>query len=99
MRRFMLLSVALILFGCATAGTDFDLKAFDQITNGMTRVEVVKVIGQKPTHEYVNVVDGKTFTTLQWVFARVEVTESYSKAITVTFDGNDRVINFGKAEN
>ena len=99
MRRYLPLILSLMLFGCvnATSGTDFDIKKIDQITKGMTRNEVVKIIGIKPSHETVSFVVGKKSTLLQWIFVSISPTQSTTKGLGVSFDENNRVVYWSKS--
>ena len=95
MRRYLPIFLTLLLFGCyATVGKDFDLKQANRITNGMEMEKVVKLIGTKATHESVSFMNGKKFTVLQWSFGKTVGLETAAKALIVSFDENDRVVNY-----
>ena len=99
MRRYLPIFLILLLFGCfARVGTDFDLKKANQITNGMARNEVVELIGNKATHESVHFINGKKMTVLQWSFGQTVGLKTTAKALIVSFDENDRVVNFSTGQ-
>ena len=72
-------------------------KKVDQITNGMTRNEVVKIIGIKPSRETTTIVGGKKSTTLTWTFASLIFGKTTVKALLVKFDENNRAVYWSKS--
>lgn len=86
----LLLVLGLVsLSGCSTLGTDFEENNALRIRRGMTREEVIAVMGSPPSE-----VEGSNDWRLTWVFTVSDPISfgSRSKRVTVTFD--DR----GKAE-
>jgi len=99
MKNFVFLVAMLPLIGCATAGVNYNPYAFHQIESGMTRDEVIRIVGKQPTHQYITSTNEKTTTMLQWVFVNIGLAVGHSRALTITFDENNRAINFTKSDN
>ncbi len=94
MRSFAWIRLGLILgmaglSACSTLGTDFEENNSLKIRKGMTREEVIAVMGTPPS-----TVEGTNDWRLTWIFTISDPISfgSRSKRVTVTFD--DR----GKAE-
>lgn len=94
MRLFAWIRLGLILWmaglsACSTLGTDFEENNALKIRKGMTREEVIAVMGAPPS-----TVEGTNDWRLTWIFTVSDPISfgSRSKRVTVTFD--DR----GKAE-
>jgi len=99
MRNFAFLIAMLPLISCATAGVNYNPYAFHQIESGMTRDEVIRIVGKQPTHQYVTSTNEKKTTMLQWVFVNIGLASGYLRTLTITFDENNKVINFAKSNN
>lgn len=87
--RVSLLLGVTVLSACSTLGTDFEENNALKIRNGMTREEVIGVMGSPPSQ-----VEGTNDWRLTWIYTISDPISfgSRSKRVTVTFD--DR----GKAE-
>jgi outer membrane protein assembly factor BamE (lipoprotein component of BamABCDE complex) len=87
--RPLLILWVMALSGCSTLGTDFEENNALKIRKGMTRDEVIAVMGSPPSE-----VEGTNDWRLTWIFTVSDPISfgSRSKRVTVTFD--DR----GKAE-
>jgi outer membrane protein assembly factor BamE (lipoprotein component of BamABCDE complex) len=89
LRTPLILWVLIVLSGCSTLGTDFEENNALKIRKGMTRDEVIAVMGSPPSQ-----VEGTNDWRLTWIYTVSDPISfgSRSKRVTVTFD--DR----GKAE-
>ena len=85
----LLILWVMALLGCSTLGTDFEENNALKIRKGMTRDEVIAVMGSPPSE-----VEGTNDWRLTWIYTVSDPISfgSRSKRVTVTFD--DR----GKAE-
>ncbi|MEJ5128202.1 outer membrane protein assembly factor BamE [Comamonas sp. MYb21] len=85
MKKLLTLILALALFGCASSGHKFSIKQANEIQNGMTREQVVQIMGGKP-NSITN--QGKTFI---WSYAKVNgFTGGHrSRAVKIDFDENN----------
>lgn len=80
--KWLLAITTIALAACATSGHKFTAETANSVKNGMTRDQVVKIMGGKPN----SISDqGKTFV---WSYAKVNgLTGSYkSRAVTFKFD-------------
>ncbi|MBF5004762.1 outer membrane protein assembly factor BamE domain-containing protein [Diaphorobacter caeni] len=85
MKKLIPLALALLLTACASSGHKFTIQQANQIQNGMTREQVVKIMGGKP-NSITN--QGKTFI---WSYAKVNgFTGGHrSRAVKIDFDENN----------
>ncbi len=82
MRKVMLaVAVSVILGGCSSYGAKFTVGDANKVQNGMTREEVIQVMGSKPSSISNG---GKRF---MWSYAKVGVLGgSESRAVRFDFD-------------
>jgi outer membrane protein assembly factor BamE (lipoprotein component of BamABCDE complex) len=81
MKKILCLVAIIVLMGCASAGQYFTIDSANKIKNGMTRDEVVAIMGTKP---YQITDQGKTFV---WSYAQVGATgRMESRAVKFSFD-------------
>ncbi|WP_454735396.1 outer membrane protein assembly factor BamE domain-containing protein [Cupriavidus necator] len=86
MRKVVLAAtVSVILAGCAASGTNFTVQDANKIQNGMTRDQIIQVMGSKPT-SIAN--GGKRFI---WSYAKVGfMGGTESRAVRFDFDENGK---------
>lgn len=89
-RRLSLAGVCVVLSACTTIGTDFDPDQARKIRRGMTRSEVVAIMGSPPSE-----VEGTNDWRLTWIWQESDVVSfgARTKRVTVTFDERGRVDN------
>lgn len=83
---------ALILAGCASSGSKFSMSAANQVTNGMTREEVIRVMGSKPTTV---AQQGKVMV---WSHVRANGFTGSAKSLAVKFSFDDDGKTYGVPE-
>lgn len=76
------LAILVLTLACATAGHNYDPAQVKKIRPGMTRAQVVQIIGAEPTDVEV---EGNQ-THLIWAHASATMGSVTSKAVTVTLD-------------
>ena len=85
MKKILCLLFVLVLAGCASAGQYFTINDANRVTNGMTREEVIAIMGTNP---YQITDQGKTFV---WSYAKVGFTGATdSRAVKFRFDENGK---------
>lgn len=86
MRYFLCLSFV-ALTACASHGHNFSIDQANRVTNGMTREEVIRIMGGKP-NSVAN--GGKTFI---WSFAKANfIGGTESRAVKFTFDDDGKAV-------
>lgn len=85
MKQIVLMAAVLLLVGCASSGKYFTINDANKVTNGMTREEVIAIMGTNP---YQITDRGKTFI---WSYAEVGFSGSTdSRAVRFNFDKNGK---------
>lgn len=85
MKKIIVVVCLLGLMGCASAGQYFTVNDANRVTNGMTREEVIAIMGTNP---YQITGQGKRFV---WSYAEVDLLGSTkSRAVPFTFDDNGK---------
>lgn len=100
MKTLFSAAVMAVLLGCASAGHNFSLEQANRVANGMTREQVIQIMGTNPT-TVAN--QGRTFI---WSFAHIGLMGgTESRAARFSFDENGRTYGvpdggvFGDAAN
>lgn len=76
---------AVLIAGCASAGQKFSIESANTVTNGMTREQVIEVMGSKPS-TVTN--QGKVFV---WSYAKVGILGgTSSRAVKFQFDDDGK---------
>jgi len=79
------MAVVLLFVGCASAGQYFTINDANRVTNGMTREEVIAIMGTNP---YQIIDQGKTFI---WSYAKVvALGNTESRTVRFSFDENGK---------
>ena len=89
-------SVAFVIAGCASVGSDFDMSQFSRFKEGVTtKNEIVSAVG-KPTGQSSL---GNDQTSLSWQFVTKTLGSSVkSKTATAIFDKEDRLVRVVTSE-
>jgi len=80
--KLVALAVLILTVACATAGHNYDPAQVKKVKPGMTRAQVVQIIGAEPTDVEV---EGDQ-THLIWAHASATMGSTTSKAATVTLN-------------
>ena len=89
----MIWLVSLNLPGCTTLGDDFALENAAKVTNGMTREQVITVMGSEPS-PVEGTDEGKLLWIYAWAYPFAFGTEM--KRISFSFDEHGRVYGIPK---
>lgn len=85
MKKIIVVCLVLVLMGCAGAGKYFTIDDANKVTNGMTREEVIAIMGTTP---YQITGQGKTFV---WSYAKMGMSGRMdSRAVKFSFDENGK---------
>ena len=87
LKKLAILSILPFVFiACASHGSRFNIQNANKVTNGMTREQVIAIMGSKP---YSIQNQGKTFI---WSYARVNTLtgSTQSRAVRFNFDENGK---------
>ena len=85
MKKIALIVVVLLFIGCASAGQYFTINDANRIANGLTREEVIAIMGTNP---YQISDQGKTFI---WSYAKVGFFgNTDSRSVRFSFDENGK---------
>lgn len=87
MRKVTLSLAALLLVGCVSMGTDYDDAAVSQLRVGMTKAEVVRLLGS-PNQVLTNS-DGSE--RLVWVHSKGSMFGANARSVGLPFDANGRL--------
>jgi hypothetical protein len=83
MKKMLVVCLLVAVMGCASSGQYFTINDANRVTNGMTREEVVAIMGTNP---YQITGQGKKFI---WSYAHVGISgRMESRAVPFTFDDN-----------
>lgn len=91
MKKIIAVCLLLVLMGCASAGQYFTIDSANQIKNGMTREEVIAIMGTNP---YQITEQGKR---LVWSYAEADLLgRTRWRAVPFTFDDNGKTYGIPK---
>lgn len=88
MKFIILLMISLMITGCV--GHDFDLSVARQIKAGMSREEVIKIVGHEPTTEVISCRNEACVRICLWSYGNAF---GEGKALSVTLKNNKVVGN------
>ena len=83
---------AILLFGCSTIGDDFDLDHAQLIRNGMTREQVIDLMGSPPSE-----VEGGDHGKLIWLYSSADPLSVHLKRLSFSFDDQGKLYGLPKA--
>jgi hypothetical protein len=83
---YLVLLAALALPACSSIGTDFELANAERVRNGMSREQVIEVMGSEPSD-----VEGSDRGTLIWLYSTASVLSTHVQRVSFTLDENGRV--------
>lgn len=86
MRAFASLGLAAGLWSCSTIGEDFELGQASQVRNGMSREEVIAIMGSPPSP-----VEGGDHGKLIWLYSSADPLSVKLKRVSFSFDENGKV--------
>ncbi|MES2176118.1 MAG: outer membrane protein assembly factor BamE [Pseudomonadota bacterium] len=92
MKKLFLIGTALMLAGCVSMGTNYDAKAVESLQIGMTKAEVVRLLGQ-PT-QTVTVSDGGQ--RLIWVHSTASMFGANARSVSLPFDRDGQLVDVPK---
>ncbi len=88
-KPFVIIALAIALSGYASYGSYFKMTDANRIRNGMTREQVVDILGEEP---YSINGDG-TLMVWSWAWVNGLTGATESRALTVHFDANGHVVD------
>jgi hypothetical protein len=92
MKKIAMLGAVMLMAGCVSVGTNYDVNALAQLKPGMSRGEVVSLLG-KPNTE-AKLPDGKTV--LGWVHSTGTAFGGASaRSVSLQFDPNGKLVDSG----
>lgn len=80
------LGLAASLWACSTIGEDFELDQANRVRNGMSREEVIAVMGAPPSP-----VEGGDHGKLVWLYSSADPMSVRMKRVSFSFDENGKV--------
>lgn len=89
MRKAIVLAAYILLAGCVSMGTDYDVAAVDRLRVGMSKSEVVGLLGQP--NQVVTNSDGSE--RLVWVHSTGSMVGANARSIRLPFDAAGRLID------
>jgi hypothetical protein len=87
----LVLLAALALPACSSIGTDFELANAARVRNGMSRQQVIAVMGSEPTD-----VEGSDRGNLVWLYSTASVVSTHLQRVSFSLDENGRVYGIPK---
>lgn len=87
MKRLIPLAAALLLAGCVSMGTDYDPAAVDRLQVGMTKGEVIRMLGQ-PNQVIALSGGGQK---LIWVHSTGSMFGANARSVGLPFDADGRL--------
>lgn len=88
MKRLVVLTATLALAGCASAGSNYDPNAVSQIHAGMSKEEVIRLLGKPNT--VATMPNGQTV--LAWAHTSASVFNVNSRSVSLVFDADGRLL-------
>jgi len=92
MKRILPLAAAMLLVGCVSVGTNYDPAAVGQLRVGMTKAEVIHLLG--PPNQVVNNSDGTQ--RLVWVHSTGSMLGANARSVGLPFGANGRLTDVPK---
>lgn len=90
MKKLALFGVGLLLAGCASVGTDYDVNALSQLKPGMSQTEVIGMLGKPNTQA--RLPDGKTV--LVWSHSKAKAFGSVNaRSVSLQFDADGKLVD------
>jgi outer membrane protein assembly factor BamE (lipoprotein component of BamABCDE complex) len=83
--------ISTLFAACSTIGEDFDLDRARQIRNGMTREEVIALMGSPPSD-----VEGGDHGKLIWLFSSANSLDVHLKRVSFSFDDQGKLYGIPK---
>jgi hypothetical protein len=87
MKHFLPIAAAMMLAACVSMGTDYDAAAVDRLRVGMTKAEVVQLLGQP--NQVVNNSDGTQ--RLVWVHSTGSMFGANARSVGLPFGRDGRL--------
>jgi uncharacterized protein YcfL len=87
MRKNFAVAAALLLAGCVSTGTNYDVAAVDRLQVGMTKAEVIGLLGQP--NQVVTNSDGSE--RLVWVHSTGSVLGANARSVGLPFGADGRL--------
>jgi hypothetical protein len=92
MKKITMLGAAMLMAGCVSVGTNYDVNALSQLKPGMSQADVIGLLG-KPNTE-AKLPDGKTV--LGWVHSTGTAFGGASaRSVSLQFDPNGKLVDSG----
>ena len=83
--------ISCLLAACSTIGEDFEWDRARQIRNGMTREEVIAIMGSPPSD-----VEGGDHGKLIWLFSSADPLDVHFKRVSFSFDDQGKLYGIPK---
>lgn len=80
-----------LLSACSTIGEDFEFERARQIQNGMTREEVIAIMGSTPSD-----IEGGDHGKLVWLFSSADPLNVHLKRVSFSFDDQGKLYGIPK---
>jgi outer membrane protein assembly factor BamE (lipoprotein component of BamABCDE complex) len=80
-----------LLSACSTIGEDFEFERARQIQNGMTREEVIAIMGSAPSD-----IEGGDHGKLVWLFSSADPLNVHLKRVSFSFDDQGKLYGIPK---
>ncbi|MEQ1726099.1 MAG: outer membrane protein assembly factor BamE [Sphingopyxis sp.] len=87
MRKNLVIAAALLLAGCVSMGTNYDVAAVDRLQIGMTKAEVIRLLGQP--NQVVTNADGSE--RLVWVHSTASMLGANARTVGLPFGPDGRL--------
>lgn len=87
MRRQFIISAAVLCAGCVSMGTNYDVAAVDRLRVGMTKTEVVQLLGQP--NQVISNSDGSE--SLVWVHSTGSMFGANARSVGLPFGPDGRL--------
>jgi hypothetical protein len=92
MKRLLPFTAALLLAGCVSMGSNYDPAAVDRLQVGMTKAQVIQMLGQP--NQIVTLAGGGQ--KLIWVHSTGSMLGANARSVGLPFDGNGRLTDVPK---
>jgi len=92
MRKSLAVAAALLLAGCVSMGTNYDVAAVDRLQVGMTKAEVIGLLGQP--NQVVTNADGSE--RLVWVHSTGSMFGANARSVGLPFGHDGRLTDVPK---